>query len=117
MISAFKSDARVLFWEIFNEPNSSQFSLDLRAAGYKWALAVNPTQPIISCWDNNEFTQIVDVHRYSSDFADWTKDVYSDVSKGAVITEAGSRWYQGYDSDSGSVLLVVTYLEVLRTAS
>lgn len=46
--------------------------------------------------------------------------MYVNVTKGAVITEAGSRWYQPpFPGDQGSTLLVVNFLEALtaRVAS
>ena len=51
LITAHKSDPRVLWWGMFNEPHRQGFSLELRHAAYGWAKAVGPTQPITSCWD------------------------------------------------------------------
>ena len=54
--------------------------------------------------------------RYDQNFAGWTSDIYANPQKGGVVTEGGSRWYQGYDSDSGSTKLVMTWLYALRAA-
>ena len=116
IITRFKNDPRVLYWEIFNEPNSTPFTGQLRNAAYGWAMAIKPIQPVISCWGDNPNTQIVDEHRYDENFVGWTNDVYANVSKGGVVTEGGSRWYQGYDSDAGSVKIVMTWLSALRAA-
>ena len=47
VVSTFKDDARVLWWEVYNEPKrSDKFSLALRAAAYAWAKAAKPSQPV-----------------------------------------------------------------------
>ena len=46
----------------------------------------------------------------------WTNDVFVNPAKGGVVTEGGSRWYQGYTTDAGSVKIVMTWLYALRTA-
>jgi hypothetical protein len=107
LIRAFKNDTRVIWWEIFNEPSrkaSATFTHALRDAGFKWAKAESPAARIISCWDDNMDTQVVDHHQYS---ANWgaTNPVLANAQKGGVITEGGSRWYQnnliGKQSDQG----------------
>ena len=72
------------------------------------------TQPVLSCWNDNADTDIVDVHHYDSDFAAWTEAAASNPKKGSFFTEAGSRWYQGFAADSGSTLLVLNWLQALR---
>ncbi len=116
IITRFKNDPRVLYWEIFNEPNSTPFTSALRNAAFGWAMAIKPIQPVISCWGDNNNTQIVDEHRYDENFIGWTNDVFANVAKGGVVTEGGSRWYQGYDSDAGSVKTVMTWLSAVREA-
>lgn len=116
VVTHFVNDTRVRWWEIYNEPEqSNSFSMALRDAGYAWATALSPLAPVISCWDDNVDTQIVDVHRYSADFSsDWFPGVYSNISKGAVITEGGSRWYQPpFSSDQGSPLTSINFLTAL----
>ena len=116
IVTRFRNDSRVLYWEIFNEPNNSNYSQTLRNAAFQWASAAKPTQPILSCWGDNNNTQIVDEHRYDQDFRGWTSDVYINPAKGGVVTEGGSRWYQGTGSDAGSVKIVMTWLYALREA-
>ena len=72
-VQRFRTDRRVRWWEIYNEPfrgvrPKSQFSLALRDAGYAWAKAVEPIQPVLSCWDDNPDTDIVDHHDYGTGF-------------------------------------------------
>jgi hypothetical protein len=39
IVSTFKDDGRIAFWEIFNEPNrKSTYSITLRSAAYNWAV-------------------------------------------------------------------------------
>jgi len=116
IVNKFANDKRVAWWEIFNEPNSSNFSMQLRDSAFHWALAQYPSQPVLACWDDNANTQIVDVHRYSPDFPDWNNDVYQTPTKGALVTEAGSRWFQGTGGDAGSQKLVITWAQALRRA-
>ena len=117
VVSRFGNDTRVNWIEIYNEPRApnADFVFALRDAGYRWAAALSPTAPLISCWDDNNDTQIVDHHDYGAAFAtEWEPAVYVNTAKGAVITEAGSRWYQPpFPGDQGSTLLVVNFLEAL----
>ena len=101
IVNKFKNDPRILFWEVYNEPNNQNkgglnYSYALRDAGYQWIKSMNPTQPIISCWDDNVDTEIVDIHRYNNAFgSNWIPDIQSNINKSAVITEGGSRWMPG----------------------
>jgi hypothetical protein len=117
VVSRYGNDTRVNWIEIYNEPRApnADFVFALRDAGYRWAAALNPIAPIISCWDDNNDTNVVDHHDYTSSFAsEWEPAVFVNPSKGAVITEAGSRWYQPpFAGDYGSPLLVVNFLEAL----
>jgi hypothetical protein len=118
VVRAFGSDARVRWIEVYNEPhgNASSFTLQLRDAAYRWALALGPAVPVMSCWDDNNNTQVVDTHQYSVAFASsWAPAVYANEGKGAVITEGGSRWYQPpFGGDYGSPLTVINFLQALR---
>ena len=87
------ADKRVLWWEIFNEPKRSSFSRALRKAAYGWAKQLKPAQPVISCWDDNEATDIVDAHNYRAAFGRWDRQTDLNPAKGCVFTEAGARWY------------------------
>jgi hypothetical protein len=94
-IGRFKSDQRVQWWEIFNEPRHDSYSLGLRNEAYTWAKALAPLAPVMSCWDDSNNTDIVDHHDYGTAFkSGWQHALYSDPAKGAVVTEGGSRWYQ-----------------------
>eukprot|EP00927_Polykrikos_kofoidii_P012848 TRINITY_DN15577_c0_g1_i1.p1 TRINITY_DN15577_c0_g1~~TRINITY_DN15577_c0_g1_i1.p1 ORF type:complete len:720 (-),score=123.09 TRINITY_DN15577_c0_g1_i1:112-2121(-) len=114
IVRTFRADKRVAWWEIFNEPQrNSSFTMKLRHAAFGWAKAQNPTQPVISCWDDSEDTEIVDRHQYE---VPWGADnpVFSNPAKGGIVTEAGARWFQKTPTDAGSPLTVVSWLTALR---
>lgn len=113
IVKAFASDHRVAWWEISNEPQKgNNFSLALRDAGYRWATAQGPVAPVVSCWDDNNDTQVVDRHQYSAPWGT-TGGVFLNPSKGGIVTEAGCRWFQ-QDKDHGSPLTVVNWLDAIR---
>lgn len=90
----FNADKGVLWWEIFNEPSvGNKYSVSLRKAGYQWAKEVQPPQPVLNCWDDNEVTDIVDAHNYVWIPSKWDQQMNINSKKGTVLTEAGARWY------------------------
>ncbi len=116
VIRAHADDRRVLWWEIFNEPHlRSKFSADLRLAAYGWAKEVAPIQPVLSCWDDNPATDIVDAHNYAAIFSRWDRQADLNPAKGAVFTEAGARWYAPRPSN-GEPCEVVHWLTTRKEA-
>ncbi len=116
VIRAHARDPRVLWWEVFNEPNmKAEFSVNLRRLGYAWAKQVEPTQPVICCWDDSPETDLVDSHNYGADFAAWDQQADLNPDKGAVFTEAGARWYAGRPSN-GEPCEVIHWLGERRAA-
>jgi hypothetical protein len=57
MLSTFRSDTRILMWDLYNEcGNNGHFeqSYDLLQKVFRWARAVNPLQPLTVCyWTSN----------------------------------------------------------------
>ncbi|MFH1920386.1 MAG: family 16 glycoside hydrolase [Planctomycetota bacterium] len=116
VVRPHRDDPRVLWWEIFNEPNlKSQFSVRLRTLAYGWAKELEPIQPVISCWDDSPETDVVDAHNYSNDFAQWDRQAELNPEKGAVFTEAGARWYAPRPS-SGEPIEVIHWLQRRKAA-
>ena len=135
-----RNDSRVLWWEVYNEPCEwrhfearicTMFQVIsatlIKEGAYAWLKSLRPAQPVISCWaeHNNTFSDILDVHLYNAAFASWNAQVFSECelnatdapsqcSRGAVVTEAGARWFQGMGADAGSPLAVLNYLASLR---
>lgn len=118
VISHFLADTRVAWWEIFNEPNHlDPYSTALRASGYAWAKALSPIAPILSCWDENEGTDLNDHHQYELPWAAELNLVFRNLTgrmQGGLVTEAGARWYQHASADTGSPLTVIDWLTKLR---
>lgn len=118
VVRGFGSDPRVAYIEIYNEPRGpgEDFVFALRDAGFRWARALSPAAPIISCWDDNNDTEIVDRHEYDTSFkSSLLEALFADEAKGAVITEGGSRWYQPpFPGDFGSPLTYLNFLTALR---
>ncbi|MHC4248403.1 MAG: NIPSNAP family protein, partial [Planctomycetota bacterium] len=99
IIRARRTDRRVIFWEIHNEPPpGNEYRDRLKKAGYAWAKEVGPVQPVLNCekskhgWADCEVTDIVDSHIYTHAHGQLRR--YSDFNpaKGTVFTEAGARW-------------------------
>ena len=116
VISAYREDNRVLWWEIYNEPKMSDaFTLKIRKLGYSWAKEMNPSQPVLSCWDDHPWTDIVNAHNYSADWAGWDGQADMNPSKGTVFTEAGARWMAPHAS-SGTPTEVIHWLHGRKVA-
>ena len=118
VIGAHREDKRVLWWEIYNEPNmGNAFSLKVREAGYEWAKEMKPIQPVIACWDDHPYTDIVNAHNYTADFAGgWNKQAETNPAKGTVFTEAGARWFGKKPASSGSPIEVIDWLKKRKAA-
>ncbi|NQT87963.1 DUF1080 domain-containing protein [bacterium] len=117
VIRPHRKDSRVLWWEVFNEPKmKSAYSAQLRKLGYAWAKEVEPTQPVLCCWDDSAETDIVDAHNYSANFGSWDRQADRNPAKGAVFTEAGARWYAGRPTSNGEPVEVIRWLEGRRAA-
>jgi hypothetical protein len=128
VIQKYKNDNRVLWWETFNEPNKSAWTIAMRKASYQFAKAVNPQQPVICCWDDSPETDIVNAHNYQNHvydssrggwkygiagFSSWDVQTELNPSKGCVFTEAGARWFAPKPSN-GEPVEVIRWLEVRK---
>lgn len=115
VIKAHKDDKRVLWWEVFNEPNQSEYSAQLRRLGYQWAKEMKPTQSILCCWNDSPETDIVDAHNYDNNWGGWDNQADMNPAKGTVFTEAGARWLAPRNS-SGSPTEVIHWLKGRKAA-
>ncbi len=115
VIRRHKTDARILWWEIFNEPNMrNTYSVRLRRAAYAWAKALGPVQPVLNCWNDSEVTDIVDAHNYRWNPSSWEAQANMNPQKGTVFTEAGARWYAPRVSN-GEPCEIMDWLEKRRS--
>jgi hypothetical protein len=118
VIKAHRDDPRVLWWETYNEPSlRDPFTAKLRALSYQWAKEVKPTQPVIACWDDHDFTDIVNAHNYGDDFEGaWDRQADLNPAKGTVFTEAGARWYGKKPRSNGTPIEVIRWLRGRQAA-
>ncbi|UCG46016.1 MAG: DUF1080 domain-containing protein [Phycisphaerales bacterium] len=123
IIRVHRTDRRVLFWEIFNEPApGSKYSRRLSAAGYAWAKEVKPVQPVLNChrsksgWGDTDVTDIVDAHIYHWSTSAWDRLADANAKKGTVFTEAGARWYAPRPSN-GEPCEVLSWLQSRRASA
>ena len=79
IVGSFGKDKRVLIWDLYNEPGNSRMgtkSLPLAEEAFKWARAVNPSQPLtIAAWTSfdsqmskrlMDLSDIVSFHGYDA---------------------------------------------------
>lgn len=116
VVRRFAKDKRVLWWEVYNEPNRSPFSQKLCKEGYAWAKALKPVQPVLCCWNDRPETDIVDAHNYSQNFAIWNKQADMNPAKGTFFTEAGARWYYTKKRSNGTPTEVIAWLRRRKSA-
>ncbi len=122
IVRAHHKDPRVLWWEVYNEPEFAHtpegriplpFQEKLRGAAYAWALECEPIQPVLSNWTDNPHTEIVDVHKYG--WGPWDSEVDINPAKGSFFTEAGARWRPPRMPD-GEPCEVIKWLQDRRAA-
>lgn len=110
LIHHFRSDPRVVAWDLYNEPGpgNSESSLDLLMQTFAWARAVDPEQPLTACiWNEDqrkinaillEQSDIISFHNYGNlqavqSMVEWLKQPELPL----ICTEwmartVGSRW-------------------------
>ena len=105
VITTFKDDDRILLWDLYNEPGNSgklTTSLPLLKSVFKWARAVNPTQPVSAglwAWDFHELnafqalnSDIITYHNYEE--PQWHQrviDLLKSFGKPMICTEYMAR--------------------------
>lgn len=105
VISSFKNDNRILFWDLYNEPGNSNkltSSLQLLTNVFEWARAVNPSQPLSAGlwnWEYKEFnafqalnSDIITYHNYEEPLMHKrTIDLLRAFGKPLICTEYMAR--------------------------
>lgn len=99
-VGAFRDDARVLAWEIYNEPKSEPPTVALQGEAFSWARRMNPTQPLTACWSGTYLSDIVNVHLYTSpsDQPDQVERILTSAAsfgKPVLVTEFLGRPHRG----------------------
>ena len=62
VVGRFAQDRHVLAWDLYNE--AKRESRPLVEAAFGWARAVNPSQPLTSCWEALDLSDIITFHDY-----------------------------------------------------
>jgi hypothetical protein len=134
IVGKYKSDKRVLFWEIHNEPPHDGERRDkLKRVAYDWAKALKPIQPILNCenreygegdnkfpgWGDSEHTDVISAHCYDTWWKRWIffaeYGLKEGNQKGTMFTEAGARW-KGSRRNHAAPVDVINWLENRKRA-
>jgi hypothetical protein len=91
LLTTFKNDARILMWDLYNEPgNNKQFnkSMPLLEKVFQWAREVNPSQPITAgLWnENSNFAELNKFQLSNSDIITYHNYNYVDHHQNAIDT-------------------------------
>ncbi len=66
LIGTFRHDPRVIAWDLYNEAQVRIYSIALVRDVFEWARAVNPDQPLTSCYYGALLSDITNIHPYIS---------------------------------------------------
>lgn len=105
ILTTFKSDRRILLWDLYNEPGNSNYgnkSLPLLTKVFEWAREVNPSQPLTSgVWnlgliDINKFqienSDVITYHNYENEVKHGTAiDTLKKYGRPLICTEYMAR--------------------------
>lgn len=91
LLTTFKNDARILMWDLYNEPgNNNQFnkSMPLLQKVFQWAREVNPSQPVTAgVWSENpNFNELNNFQLTNSDIITYHNYNYIDHHQHAIDT-------------------------------
>jgi hypothetical protein len=93
VVGRFARDKRIVTWDIYNEAAAG--SRPLVEASFGWARAAEPSQPLTSCWQALDLSDIVTFHEYGPPNAEQL--ARCNAERPALCTEciargAGSRF-------------------------
>lgn len=66
LLGGFKSDDRILAWDLYNEPMSRSYSVALVRDVFDWARKLAPSQPLTSCYYGALLSDFTNIHFYVS---------------------------------------------------
>ncbi len=87
IIYRYKNDSRILMWDLYNEAQSS--SRPLLEQVFKWARAVNPSQPLTSCWQASDLWDVASFHDYNPPNESYLSGI--NAERPAINTECIAR--------------------------
>jgi plasmid stabilization system protein ParE len=64
LLGRFGRDRRIIAWDLYNEPLSSDSSVALLRDVFAWARSIAPTQPVTACWYGTLLSDITSIHFY-----------------------------------------------------
>lgn len=70
VITTFRDDARIVAWDLYNEAQVRSYSVLLLRDVFDWARAIQPSQPLTSCYYGALFSDVVTIHPYLNPTAD-----------------------------------------------
>jgi hypothetical protein len=62
VVTRFARDERILGWDLYNEPQPT--SRPLVENVFAWAREAGPSQPLITCWQADDLTDLASFHSY-----------------------------------------------------
>jgi len=87
VVGHFANDKRVLVWDLYNEPKTASRPLVLHA--FKWARQANASQPVTTCWQAADVSDVITFHDYGK--PDPVKLAKLCAERPAICTECISR--------------------------
>ncbi|MEI9943320.1 MAG: 1,4-beta-xylanase [Chitinophagaceae bacterium] len=106
VLTAFKTDKRILLWDVYNEPGNSGYgnkSMPLLKKVFSWGRTINPDQPLSAgVWDLklkdlNEFqltnSDVITYHNYMNEkeHLKWIDSFLIKIGKPLICTEYMAR--------------------------
>lgn len=95
-LGRFGSDQRIITWDLYNEPQTREYSVALVRDVFAWARRIAPSQPLTSCWYGALLSDITSIHFYVSpksepDEAQRVIESAKSLARPVVATEALGR--------------------------
>jgi hypothetical protein len=73
LLTTFGRDRRIIAWDLYNEPQTSDSSVALVRDVFAWARRAAPSQPLTACWYGALLSDITSIHFYVSPARDLDK--------------------------------------------
>ena len=67
VLARFADDARVLMWDVYNEPGNNGNSKELLQATWQWAQETRPSQPLTACLEGSVGEENIAINAAQSD--------------------------------------------------
>ena len=88
LVGHFGQDSRILVWDLYNEPHKSHRPLVVNA--FLWAREMNPVQPISTCWQAADISDVITFHHYDNAPSDDMLEALTS-ERPAICTECIAR--------------------------